>query len=189
MSRGRWIRRALAVAALGAGAAYLHPHIQFSANSETRDAKRGANHVPLIKAEAGHFKIKPADPGGIKVPHKDKAIYDRIATKRKIAPAGEKAKGKAQSGGGRTRAKDHANYRIQLGAFRTAAIARARWAALTKRHRDLLGKLKLVVDKADLGARGTWFRLQAGPVGSAEDAHKLCRALASRKLGCLLVKS
>lgn len=52
----------------------------------------GARHggkrvVPVIRAAAGPIKARPAEPGGIRVPHKDKRIYERIAPepRRKLA--------------------------------------------------------------------------------------------------------
>jgi len=48
----------------------------------------GARHggkriVPLIRAAAGPVKTRPAEPGGIRVPDKDKRIYERIAPQRR----------------------------------------------------------------------------------------------------------
>jgi cell division septation protein DedD len=48
----------------------------------------GARHsgkrlVPVIQAAAGPLKTRPAEPGGVKVPHKDKRVYERIAPERK----------------------------------------------------------------------------------------------------------
>jgi len=43
----------------------------------------GKRLVPVIQAAAGPLKTRPAEPGGVKVPHKDKRIYERIAPERK----------------------------------------------------------------------------------------------------------
>jgi hypothetical protein len=34
-----------------------------------------------------------------------------------------------------------------------------------------------------------FYRLQAGPLKSPEDVHRICAALAQHKVGCFLVKS
>lgn len=46
-------------------------------------ARSGKRIVPLIKAAAGPLKTRPAEPGGVRVPDKDKRIYQRIAPERK----------------------------------------------------------------------------------------------------------
>ncbi|MFQ5765475.1 MAG: SPOR domain-containing protein [Rhodospirillales bacterium] len=38
----------------------------------------GASGVPLVKAAAGPVKVRPENPGGLKVPDRDKLVYDRI---------------------------------------------------------------------------------------------------------------
>ena len=43
--------------------------------------------VPLIAAETGPVKVRPADPGGLEVPHQDVLIYDRFAAQQPKRPA------------------------------------------------------------------------------------------------------
>jgi len=48
----------------------------------------GARHggkrvVPIIRAQAQPIKTRPAEPGGLRVPHKDKRVYERIAPERR----------------------------------------------------------------------------------------------------------
>lgn len=38
----------------------------------------GDDSVPLIKAAAGPVKVRPDNPGGLKVPNRDKLVYDRM---------------------------------------------------------------------------------------------------------------
>lgn len=50
-------------------------------------SKKDVKNPPLIKAE-GSYKKKPADPGGMQVPHKDKLIYQSLSkTPKKEAEA------------------------------------------------------------------------------------------------------
>jgi cell division protein FtsN len=77
---------------------------------------------------------------------------------------------------------------IQVGAYRTQAKAMAGWARLVKANKALLGGLKPVVVRADLGNRGVFHRLRAGPVDGPEAAAALCRRLKQRKVGCLVIK-
>ncbi|MDP6603959.1 MAG: SPOR domain-containing protein [Rhodospirillales bacterium] len=34
--------------------------------------------VPLIRSDAGPIKVRPAEPGGMEVPHRDKLVYERL---------------------------------------------------------------------------------------------------------------
>jgi hypothetical protein len=78
--------------------------------------------------------------------------------------------------------------KIQLASLRTPDEARDEWQRLKRDNPDLLGKLTAVAVKADLGERGVWYRVEAGPVGDKAAAVKLCKALKERDLGCQLVQ-
>jgi cell division septation protein DedD len=80
------------------------------------------------------------------------------------------------------------SYRVQLGAVRSQDGAQTEWARLRKRYPDLLGKLELVVTRADLGKKGVFYRLRAGPLSDQAAARKLCDDLAQKKVGCLVVR-
>lgn len=80
-------------------------------------------------------------------------------------------------------------YLIQLAAARSSQGARTEWERLKAKHGDLLGNLGLTVTKADLGpGKGIFYRLRAGPLVSENAARVLCRQLAQRKVGCLIIK-
>ncbi len=59
---------------------------------------------------------------------------------------------------------------------------------MRKRNADLLGGLTLTVERADLGEKGVFYRVQAGPVADEAAARKLCAALGERKQACLVVR-
>lgn len=79
-------------------------------------------------------------------------------------------------------------YRLQLGALKTAEAAKQEWLRLQRREPDVLGRLSLTVSRIDLGAKGTYYRIQAGPIADAAAAAQSCAALKSRNIGCILVK-
>jgi hypothetical protein len=78
--------------------------------------------------------------------------------------------------------------KVQLGSVRTAEAARDEWARLKREQPDLLGKLTAVAVRADLGDKGTYYRIQAGPLADGGAAERLCGELRQRKLGCTLVR-
>jgi hypothetical protein len=79
-------------------------------------------------------------------------------------------------------------YRLQLGAVRTEESAKQEWMKLKKAQGDLLGGLNAAWPRADLGGRGVYYRIQAGPVGDAATAERICGELKRRNVGCILVR-
>jgi hypothetical protein len=78
--------------------------------------------------------------------------------------------------------------RLQLGAVRSEEVARAEWDRIKRRNADLLGNLSAVAIRADLGGKGVYYRIQAGPVGDASTADRVCGELRQRHLGCIIVR-
>jgi cell division septation protein DedD len=79
-------------------------------------------------------------------------------------------------------------YRLQIAAVRSPAAAKQEWERLRRLHSDVLGNLGFAMERVDLGARGVFYRIQAGPVADAAQAEHDCNELKQRGVGCLLVK-
>jgi hypothetical protein len=79
-------------------------------------------------------------------------------------------------------------FRLQLVAVRTAEAARAQWGKIKNANHDLLGGLGASWQRADLGARGIFYRLQAGPIADGAKAERICSALRERQITCILVR-
>lgn len=77
--------------------------------------------------------------------------------------------------------------RVQIAATKDEASARAEFARLQKAHADLLGNLSATLVKADLGDKGTFYRIQAGPIADKAQADKLCSQLKPLGIGCIVV--
>lgn len=77
---------------------------------------------------------------------------------------------------------------IQLAAARTQEGAETEWEKLRGKNQDLLGNLRLFVTKADLGTKGVYYRLRAGPIVDESGARDICSQLAKRQVGCLIIK-
>ncbi|MDX2112366.1 MAG: SPOR domain-containing protein [Alphaproteobacteria bacterium] len=73
--------------------------------------------------------------------------------------------------------------RVQLGAYGSESEARNAWTRLEKKFPELKGKTVYVV-KADLGAKGIFYRLRAG--GFA-DAKAFCAGLSAKGQACMMV--
>jgi len=85
------------------------------------------------------------------------------------------------------RAPASGGYRIQLAALRSEPDARREWQRIQSANSDLLGNLSMNVERADLGDRGVFYRLQAGPLEDKTLADLLCSKLKGRNLACLVV--
>jgi hypothetical protein len=66
--------------------------------------------------------------------------------------------------------------------------ARQEWSRIKSRNADLLGGLSATPIRADLGDKGVYWRIQAGPVGDPAKAERLCGELRQRSVGCILVR-
>lgn len=78
--------------------------------------------------------------------------------------------------------------RVQLASLRSADAAKEEWARLKREQPELLGKLSAIAVKADLGDKGVYYRVEAGPLPDGAAAERLCSELRQRKLGCSLVR-
>jgi cell division septation protein DedD len=78
--------------------------------------------------------------------------------------------------------------RLQLGAVRSEGVAREEWARIKRSNPDLLGHLTAVAIRADLGDKGVYYRIQAGPVADPAAAERLCGELRQRHLACIIVR-
>ena len=80
-------------------------------------------------------------------------------------------------------------YRVQMASLKSRAAVQKNWATLKRKHADLLGKLGLNIQSVTLsGGRGTYYRMQAGPLTSRAQATALCANLKKRKQGCIVVR-
>lgn len=78
------------------------------------------------------------------------------------------------------------NAKIQLGAYQSEKEALAAWGKIKQKSGDLAGRQPTVV-KADLGAKGVFYRLRV--VGlAAGDAKAICASLTSKGQACLVPK-
>jgi len=208
-----------------------------------------ANHLPTISENNPPEKVKPADPGGMDIPHQDTTVYDQLnpeqpqgAPEKLLPPpeapvtptASNSAPATQSTDSGSVEAmtppttpanipnalptlpaapadapkadaaapvasapataaapaspNDPANFRIQLGAVRDQAAADAEWARMQKRYSDALKGLDARFTSVNLGDKGIFLRIQAGPLTRA-DATARCAKLIAENQACLIVKA
>ncbi len=145
-------------------------------DGSTGNAKKVAEAAPTAEGPAaakGKAKLQPALPAP-KIAGPEKATKEEA-----MAKAGAELAVIAPALGG---------YAIQLVALRSRDRAQEHWRKLRQAHGDILGNLTHTVVTADLGDRGTFYRLRAGRLPDRAAAERLCAKLAARKVGCLVVK-
>lgn len=76
---------------------------------------------------------------------------------------------------------------VQLASVSDPAAAKSMAEKLQSQYSAFLGGATLRVVKADLGAKGTFYRIQSQPV-SADMASQICAALKNHNAGCLIVR-
>ncbi|MBX7200837.1 MAG: SPOR domain-containing protein [Rhodospirillaceae bacterium] len=79
-------------------------------------------------------------------------------------------------------------FQIQLVSVPTEEAAQSEWKRISGKHQDLFASLTPSVTKADLGDKGIYYRLRAGPLADKAAADQLCAALAADRVGCIVVK-
>jgi cell division septation protein DedD len=77
-------------------------------------------------------------------------------------------------------------YYIQVGSVRSESGADGEWKKIQAKYSAQLGGLKYRTQEANLGAKGTFYRIQAGPM-SKESADSLCGKIKAQTPGACLV--
>ncbi|PHS78859.1 MAG: hypothetical protein COB59_04910 [Rhodospirillaceae bacterium] len=258
-SRGIWL---WVVLILILGAAGWAGWMYLDAQDEEM-AKANPGGVPLIMAPQFALKEKPSDPGGMKIPDRDKSVYNRMNGNagapvnngvERLLPLAEApvelpktpkpaavltpAPAPQTTGGVRqpvaikpveavappapptvppvapvveklaptptptpkptpapasvakviASAPAGLGYMVQLSAVRTEKAALGEWTRLSKKHPDVLGSLESVIQRADLGSRGIFYRVRGGWIKNRADAKSICAELKRRNVGCIIVK-
>ena len=134
-------------------------------------------------AQAGASAKKDSSTGPAATPapttDKPKTMAAATPAPAPATPAAKPAASAASTGGG--------GWQIQLAAMKSEAEAQVAWKKAVAANKDLLGSLTQDIVKADLGAKGIFYRLRAGPLDEA-GAKNLCAELAKHNQGCIVAR-
>lgn len=122
----------------------------------------------LAKAE------KPADKKPVEKKTDEKKPADKKTAEKKAEPVG-------------TPAVAGASTYIRLGSYKNKAGASEDWVKFRRQYPQYLNGLDMRVVPVDLGAKGTFHRLEAGKL-TAVRAKEICAALVKASGGCIVVK-
>lgn len=90
------------------------------------------------------------------------------------------------AGGGVSSVAAPGDYFVQLASVTSQGATKAEWTKLKKKFNAELGGLDYSVQEANLGERGTYYRIRVGPY-SKEYASQLCGSIKAQKPGACLV--
>jgi cell division septation protein DedD len=80
-------------------------------------------------------------------------------------------------------------YVIQLASVPSVADAEREWARLQQAHPAQLGGRAVEVNAAEVGDRGTFYRVRIGPFADRDAARELCRELNAVGQECLVIRA
>jgi SPOR domain len=80
-------------------------------------------------------------------------------------------------------------YAVQVSSQRSEADAQAAFKELQAKYPNQLGGREAIVRRADLGAKGTYYRALVGPFGSSEEAAAMCSSLKAAGGNCLVQRN
>jgi cell division protein FtsN len=76
-------------------------------------------------------------------------------------------------------------YVLQIGSYKSQAEAEAAWKTYKAKHTALLNGYSDNIQQADLGEKGTWYRLRIGGFSDREVANALCDRLKADGGACI----
>lgn len=77
---------------------------------------------------------------------------------------------------------------VQVAARQSQTAALAAFADLQQRYPSLLNSYRPIIQRADLGDKGVWYRLRVGPMSEKTAAASLCEKLKSAGMRSCLVR-
>ena len=94
----------------------------------------------------------------------------------------------AVTNAGRTARSAGRDYLVQVSSQKNEADVQASYRALQNKFPAALGSRPPVIKRADLGAKGIYYRTMVGPFGSTEEAAQFCGNLKSAGGQCVIQK-
>ena len=82
-----------------------------------------------------------------------------------------------------------AGYAVQISSQHSETEAQSSFQALRGKYPELLGKREPIIRRADLGAKGIYYRALVGPFASADEAAAMCSSLKAAGGNCIVQKN
>lgn len=79
-------------------------------------------------------------------------------------------------------------YLVQISALRSEAAATEAWKRARRANPNIFNGASMSIERADLGAKGVFYRLRAGAFGSRDGASDFCDAYKAEGGDCIVVR-
>jgi hypothetical protein len=143
-----------------------------------------------VRPAAQQQLTKPSDanaPLSI-VPSSNDAATAAAGSARTVPPAAPVGKPAATKVASTSPAASSAGFAVQVSSQRNEDEVQSSFRALQAKYPKLLGGREPMVRRADLGAKGIYYRAMVGPFVSAEQANELCANLKAAGGNCIVQK-
>ena len=147
------------------------------------DGKPAPAPKPVAKVEKKVQKVEKPAPKKV-APKKIAKAVEKPVQKTKSTPAPKPVVEKKPASKPAPKAVSGA-YGVQLASFRDEATAASAAKKLQNKYADELGGLATYIERADLGAKGIYYRVKFRGISSADVAKKVCASLKSKGQSCL----
>jgi sporulation related protein len=160
------------------------PQPRSEPRSESRTAAASRN-TPAPSANAPLSLSPEASNSQLSVPP-PAAVRDLPAPGQISAPQPQRQANAAPAAAPAPRASAGGRFHVQVASQKSEADAQASYRSIQSRYSGVLGGQPHVVRRADLGAKGTYYRALVGPFGSRDEAVRLCSSLKSAGGDCVV---
>lgn len=129
-----------------------------------------------------------SDPAPKPVAEKPTVKKSAASTKNEITVGTDTSSGSRTAAPGKQVSSLAGSHRVRLASYRDPSNGPLGWKTLTRKYGDALLELNWAMAEVDLGDKGVYHRLEAGPLGSREEAIAVCAEIKAGGDSCLAVK-
>lgn len=149
-------------------------------------------------SSAGESGVAPADVESEDLPPLEEPSGDTPPTQHSVADvdeappvqetAPESRPAPQAQGNGRFAFAAGGEFLVQISAVRTQAAADEAWQRVSSRHPDIFSGAQKLIERADLGADGIFFRVRAGRFATRADAGEFCESYKQAGGDCIIIR-
>ena len=143
---------------------------------QPRPAARSAAQAPAANAP---LSLAPEANNALAVPPQDSPLPPPSQSRAAAAPPPPARVASAPASGG-------GSYLVQVSSQKSEADAESSYRGIKSKYPSVLGSHPHTVRRADLGAKGVFYRAMVGPFGSREEAVQVCSSLKQAGGDCVV---
>ncbi len=167
--------------------------------AKTKPATTATKTDPATTVVAEAAKTKPASTEAKAAPAAPAATVTQVASTQSVAKtadtstqvasakASESKTSMPNASGPASQQDVQSGVRVQVASMPSEELAWKEWKRLSGQFGTQLSGLTAIVQPADLGQKGMFYRVQTGPFESIAAAEQRCSAMKQAGLGCLVI--